>query len=95
MLPDEKQEESKAGSGNQSEERQRNRRHSRCIRRDGIDVKDQPTDTDKQKNGPSDGLQIRPFHSTVPVRREWFNDGPFAPDEFTRKSSAGRQHPRI
>ena len=25
-----------------------------------------------------------------PIRREWFEDGPFAPVEFTRKSSDGR-----
>ena len=27
---------------------------------------------------------------TLPVRREWFLDGPFAPVEFTRQSSDGR-----
>ena len=27
---------------------------------------------------------------TLPVRREWFMDGPFAPVEFTRQSSDGR-----
>ena len=27
---------------------------------------------------------------TLPVRREWFLDGPFAPIEFTRQSSDGR-----
>jgi len=27
---------------------------------------------------------------SLPIRREWFKDGPFAPVEFTRKSSDGR-----
>jgi hypothetical protein len=27
---------------------------------------------------------------TLPIRREWFTDGPFVPVEFTRKSSDGR-----
>ncbi len=27
---------------------------------------------------------------TLPVRRQWFMDGPFAPVEFTRQSSDGR-----
>ena len=26
----------------------------------------------------------------LPIRREWFKDGPFAPVEFTRQSSDGR-----
>ena len=27
---------------------------------------------------------------TLPIQREWFKDGPFAPIEFTRQSSDGR-----
>src|SRR5260370_41598357 len=56
--PGEKQQQSEERARNQGEERQGSRRHGRRIRLDDIDVKDQPTDTDKHQNGPSDDLQI-------------------------------------
>jgi hypothetical protein len=59
--PYDKQQKNEDQAGNQTEERQGSRRHGRCIGRDGIDVKDQPADTDKRQNGPSDYLEIRPF----------------------------------
>jgi hypothetical protein len=62
VSPDKKQQQSEDCDVNQSEESQGGRRHGRRIRCDGIDVKDQPTDTDKQQNGPSGDLEIRPFH---------------------------------
>ncbi len=60
--PDKKQEQSEDRTRNQGEERQGSRRHGRRIRCDGIDVKDQPTGTDKHQNRPSGDLEIRPFH---------------------------------
>ena len=48
--PGKKQQQSEDRAGNQGEECQGSRRDGRCIRRDGVDVKDQPADTDKQKN---------------------------------------------
>ncbi len=45
VSPDKKQQQNEDRAGNQSEERQGRRRHGRCIRRDGVDVKDQPTGT--------------------------------------------------
>ena len=50
VSPDKKQQQSEDCDVNQSEERQGSRRYGRCIRRDGIDVKDQPSDTEKHEN---------------------------------------------
>src|SRR5438552_4068464 len=68
--PDEKQQQSKECTGNQGEESQGSRRHRRCVRRDGIYVKNQPTDTDKQKNGPSDDPEIRPLNRRAELLRK-------------------------
>src|SRR5690348_5320125 len=62
VSPDKKQQQSQDCGVNQSEESQRSRRHGRCLRRDAIDVKHEPARTEKHQNGPSDNLEIRPFH---------------------------------
>jgi len=54
--PDKKQQQSEDRARSQGEERQGSRRHGFRICRHGIDVKNQPTDTDKHQNGPSDDL---------------------------------------
>ena len=61
VAPHKEHQQNEDEGGNQSEERQGSRRHGRRICCDGIDVKDQPTDTDNQQNRPSSDLEIRPF----------------------------------
>lgn len=59
--PRKKQQQGEDRAGNQGEERQGSRRHSRRVRCDGVDVKHEPARTEERQKGPSDDLEIRPF----------------------------------
>jgi hypothetical protein len=61
VSPGKKQQQSEDRAGNQGEERQGSRRHSRRVRCDGVDVKHEPARKEKHQNGPPDDLEIRPF----------------------------------
>lgn len=47
--PDEKQQEDKDGGRNQTNKRQRSRDHGCGVRRNGVDVEDDPPDTEKHQ----------------------------------------------